>query len=228
MSHRTYARTLGTLLFAAALTACSSSAPSPEGASPAVQSPSGSSVASASAAASPSPEAQFLGKKELASALLSLSEMPAGWSVDTSGGSSTNKTFCDYKQPHQAKVTVSGNFQKGAGVEGSVAAVGLRQYASVDDAADAFDAMEQALKTCHKETYKGSVLNYSAMSVEKLGDRSLGVRIESSGYTVLQQFTLDGPTLINAGTGGMAGVDADTTALLLRKQVERYEAAAAR
>jgi hypothetical protein len=193
-----------------------------------VQSPSGSSVASASAAASPSPEAQFLGKKELASALLSLSEMPAGWSADTSGDSSTNKTFCDYKQPHQAKVTVSGNFQKGAGVEGSVAAVGLRQYASVDDAADAFDAMEQALKTCHKETYKGSVLNYSAMSVEKLGDRSLGVRIESSGYTVLQQFTLDGPTLINAGTGGMAGVDADTTALLLRKQVERYEAAAAR
>ncbi|MGW7613791.1 hypothetical protein ACWGKW_42515 [Streptomyces sp. NPDC054766] len=154
--------------------------------------------------------------------------MPAGWSADTGGGSSTNKTFCDYKQPHQAKVTVSGNFQKGAGLAGSIAAVGLRQYTSVDDAADAFDAMEQALKTCHKETFEGSVLNYSAMSVEKLGDRSLGVRIESGGSTLLQQFTLDGPTLINAGTGGMANVDADTTALLLRKQVERYEAAAAR
>ncbi|MER5398158.1 hypothetical protein [Streptomyces sp. NPDC002599] len=193
-----------------------------------MHSPSGSSAAIASPAASPSPEAQLLRKEELASALLSLSDMPAGWSADTSGDSGTEKTFCDYKQPHQAKVTVSGNFQKGAGVAGSIAAVGLRQYASVDDAADAFDALEQALKTCHKETFEGSVLNYSAMSVEKLGDRSLGVRIESGGYTLLQQFTLDGPTLINVGTGGMASVDADTTALLLRKQVERYEAAAAR
>ncbi|MFF3448298.1 hypothetical protein ACFYXJ_14330 [Streptomyces sp. NPDC002667] len=224
MSHRKHAHTLGTLLFAAALTACGSSSPSPEGAPPATHSPSGSSAA----AASPSPEPQLLRKKELSSALLSLSEMPAGWSADTSDDSSTNKTFCDYKQPHQAKVTVSGNFQKGAGVAGSIAAVGLRQYASVDDAADAFAALEGALKTCHKETYEGAVLNYSAMSVEKLGDRSLGVRIESGGYTLLQQFTLDGPTLINVGTGGMATVDADTTALLLRKQVERYEAAAAR
>ncbi|MFF9658320.1 hypothetical protein [Streptomyces griseoluteus] len=31
------------------------------------------------------------------------------------------------------------------------------------------------------------------MSVDKLGDRSLGVRIDSDGTTLLQQFTLDGP-----------------------------------
>ncbi|MFJ9968876.1 hypothetical protein [Streptomyces avermitilis] len=64
------------------------------------------------------------------------------------------------------------------------------------------------------------------MSVDEVGDRALGVRIETDGVTLLQQFTLDGPVLANVGTGGIANVDADETAQLLRKQVERYEAAA--
>ncbi len=63
------------------------------------------------------------------------------------------------------------------------------------------------------------------MSVDKLGERSLGLRIDSDGSTMLQQFTLDGPVLINVGTGGL-DAEADTATKLLRDQVDRYEAAA--
>ncbi|MFJ8275635.1 hypothetical protein ACIQ8G_36100 [Streptomyces sp. NPDC094154] len=37
---------------------------------------------------------------------------------------------------------------------------------------------------------------------------------------------LDGPALINVGTGGLADAGADTATKLLRDQVDRYEAAA--
>ncbi|GHF28371.1 hypothetical protein GCM10017776_53730 [Streptomyces griseoluteus] len=115
---------------------------------------------------------------------------------------------------------------KGGGLTATVATVGIRQYASASDAAESFTAMEKALETCHQETYQGSVLKYSPMSVDKLGDQSLGVRIDSDGTTLLQQFTLDGPTLINVGTGGLTNAEADTATKLLRDQVDRYEAAA--
>ncbi|MFE1435589.1 hypothetical protein ACFW5G_24680 [Streptomyces griseoaurantiacus] len=183
-----------------------------------------SSTASSPASSSPRPSAALLTKSQLTSALLPLSQMPAGWSTegdDTPG----DKTFCDYRQPHKAQIQVSRSFQKGGGATATVAAVGIRQYASASDAAESFSALEKALETCHQETYQGSVLKYSQMSVDKLGDSSLGVRIESEGSTALQQFTLDGPVLINVGTGGL-NVEADTPTALLRDQVGRYEAAA--
>ncbi|MFC9282021.1 hypothetical protein [Streptomyces collinus] len=151
--------------------------------------------------------------------------MPAGWSTE-GDASSGDKTFCDYRQPHKARIQVSRSFQKGGGLTATVVTVGIRQYASASDAAESFTAMEKALRACHQETYQGSVLKYSPMSVDKLGDRSLGVRIDSDGTTVLQQFTLDGPTLINVGTGGLTNAEADTATKLLRDQVDRYEAAA--
>ncbi|MGW1134975.1 hypothetical protein [Streptomyces griseoluteus] len=76
--------------------------------------------------------------------------------------------------------------QKGGGLTATVAAVGIRQYTSASDAAESFTATEKALETCHGKTYQGSVLKYSPMSVDKLGDRSLGVRIDSDGTTLLQ------------------------------------------
>ena len=204
-----------------ALVACSNTA-TPTAAKPAV---SHNSAAASPASSSPTPQAALLTKAQLVSALLSLSQMPAGWS--TEGGSSTgDKTFCDYRQPHKAQIQVSRTFQKGGGLTATVATVGIRQYASASDAAESFTAMEKALESCHQETYQGSVLKYSPMSVDKLGDRSLGVRIDAEDTTVLQQFALDGPTLINVGTGGLTDAGADTAVKLLRDQVDRYEAVA--
>ncbi|MBG7698550.1 hypothetical protein HCJ76_10790 [Streptomyces sp. MC1] len=218
MLHLKYFGALGAVAISMTLAACGSTA-TPTAAKPAA------SNSSAAASSSPTPQAALLTKAQLTSALLPLSQMPAGWSSegDSSPG---DKTFCDYRQPHKARIQVSRSFQKGGGLTTTVATVGIRQYASASDAAESFTAMEKALETCHQETYQGSVLKYSPMSVDKLGDQSLGVRIDSDGTTLLQQFTLDGPTLINVGTGGLANADADMATKLLRDQVDRYEAAA--
>jgi hypothetical protein len=221
MLHRKHLGALGAAAMSIALAACGSTATS-TAAKPATAN---SSAASGPASSSPTPHAALLTKAQLTSALLPLSQMPAGWSTD-GDSSSGDKTFCDYRQPHKARIEVSRSFQKGGGLTATVAAVGIRQYASAGDAAESFAAMEKALETCHQETYQGSVLKYSPMSVDKLGDRSLGVRIDSDGTTLLQQFTLDGPTLINVGTGGLTNAEADTATKLLRDQVDRYEAAA--
>lgn len=219
--HRKYFGTLGAVAISMTLAACGGTA-TPTAAKPAAPN---SSAAAGAASSSPTPQAALLTKAQLTSALLSLSQMPAGWSAE-GDSSSGDKTFCDYRQPHKARIQVSRSFQKGGGLTATVATVGIRQYASASDAAESFTAMEKALETCHQETYQGSVLKYSPMSVDKLGDQSLGVRIDSDGTTLLQQFTLDGPTLINAGTGGLTNADADTATKLLRDQVDRYEAAA--
>ncbi|MGW5201993.1 hypothetical protein [Streptomyces spiralis] len=220
MLHRKYIGALGAVALSVTLAACGSTA-EPEAAKSAASS---SSTAADPASSSPTPQAALLTKAQLTSALLPLSRMPAGWSAD---GDDTpgDKTFCDYRQPRKAQVQVSRTFQKGGGLTATVAAVGIRQYASASDAAESFTAMEKALETCHQETYQGSVLKYSPMSVDKLGERSLGLRIDSDGSTMLQQFTLDGPVLINVGTGGL-DAEADTATKLLRDQVDRYEAAA--
>ncbi|MFE2511698.1 hypothetical protein [Streptomyces naganishii] len=221
MLHRKYIGALGALAMSMALAACGTSA-TPTAAKPAK---SNSSASTGPASSSPTPQTALLTKSQLTSALLSLSQMPAGWSTE-GDSSSGGKTFCDYRQPHKARIQVSRTFQKGGGLTATVATAGIRQYASAGDAAESFAAMEKALETCHQETYKGSVLKYSPMSVDKLGDQSLGVRIDSDGSTVLQQFTLDGPALINVGTGGLTNAEADTATKLLRDQVDRYEAAA--
>ncbi|MGW2034812.1 hypothetical protein [Streptomyces sp. NPDC001811] len=221
MLHRKYFGALGAAVMSMALAACGNAA-TPTAAKPAT---SNSSAAADPASSSPTPHASLLSKSQLTSALLSLSQMPAGWSAD--GDSSPgDKTFCDYRQPHKARIQVSRSFQKGGGLTATVATVGIRQYASASDAMESFAAMEKALETCHQETYQGSVLKYSPMSVDKLGDQSLGVRIDSDGTTLLQQFTLDGPALINVGTGGLTNADADTATQLLRDQVDRYESEA--
>ncbi|KMS82672.1 hypothetical protein ACZ91_57790 [Streptomyces regensis] len=219
--HRKRFGTLGAVVLSIALTACGSAA-TPSAAKPATPN---SSAAAGPASPSPTPHAALLTKAQLTSALLPLSQMPAGWSSegDSSPG---DKTFCDYRQPHKARIQISRSFQKGGGLTATIATVGIRQYASASDAAESFAAMEKALTTCHQETYQGAVLKYSPMSVDKLGDQSLGVRIDSDGTTLLQQFTLDGPTLINVGTGGLTNAEADTATKLLRDQVDRYEAAA--
>ncbi|MEU6345860.1 hypothetical protein ABZ883_33465 [Streptomyces sp. NPDC046977] len=229
MSHRKHVHVVGTLLFTAALAACSGSAtpPASAGAPPATRSATGSpAAAGAPAAAPPGPGAHFLAKEKLGAALLPLSDMPAGWTGGTGDGLSVNQSFCDYTQPHEAQITVDSTFRKGSGGTAAIATVQVRQYATPSDAAEVLDAMEQALQSCRKQTHNGSVLTYARTGVDKLGERALGVRVEDGGSTTVQQFVLDGPALINAGTRTTSDADADTTALLLRKQVDRYEAAA--
>lgn len=160
-------------------------------------------------------------KDELEHLLLGIDDLPAGWSQDppTAEG---NKYFCDYDPPAEEKFRASRDFTKGGGVSAELARVAIRQFDSVEDAKASWDALVKALKTCKSEVYEGSELTYTPMSAPKVGDESAGVKIETDGATLLQNFVLVGPVMISAGGGGLASADADLAIELAEAQVARY------
>ncbi|MBM0236140.1 hypothetical protein JNW88_01615 [Micromonospora sp. ATA32] len=204
------------------LTGCAES-PRPEPAT------SGAAAPSTAPAPEPSPAGptyKILDKATLTRALLPLTAMPTGYSEDESDSSNTDKTFCNYRQPYVAKVKVSKSYQKGGGLSAQLILVGLRQYASPDQAKASFDKMAKTLETCRKDTSDGHKITYALMNLPEVGERSLGVRIELQGGTALQGFALVGPTLITTGTAGVVSADADVVADLLGKQADKYSSAA--
>jgi hypothetical protein len=173
------------------------------------------------------PVYQILSKDDLTKALLPLNAMPTGYSDDPSQDSTgADKTFCNYKQPYTAKIRVSRSYLKGGGLSAEVIAVTLRQYADTAQAKASFDAMAKTLDTCREDTSDGQKVTYALMNVPVVGDRSLGVRIQTQTATVLQGFALVGPTLISTGTGGLITVNPDLVTDLLAKQAARYTDAA--
>lgn len=188
--------------------------------------------AEATTAASTAPEApayRLLSEKELSGALLGVQDLPAGYSQDPPGteADTAEKTFCDYKQPFDSKVKARQDFTKGGGMSAENLSLGLRQYASTEEAKAAFDALTAAIESCPGETYKGTRLTYAPMSAPKVGDASIGVKINADGTDLLQTFALVGPTLINTGGGGLMNASAEDVNSLLEAQVKAYQAAAA-
>lgn len=191
------------------------------------------SVASATPGVAPStaepvtPSFDLLDEAGLEGALLTVQDMPDGFSQDPPSDQGPDKNFCDYKVPHDTLIRVRRDFTKGSGMSAEVASTGIRQYASDSDAKDSFDALVEAMNTCTGETYQGEKLTYSVTKAPDLGAGSIGIRIESEAATILQNFVLVGPTLVNTGIAGLTGTDFDTGINLLKAQVARYSREAA-
>jgi hypothetical protein len=183
-------------------------------------------VAPTDPTAPPAPTYRLLSEQELAGAVLGIEDLPPGYSQDPPSDDSTNKTFCDYTPPFEEQIKVRQDFTKGGGISAEVLSVGLRQYASPEEASASFDALMNALAYCPGETYEGTELTYAAMSAPKVGDASVGVRISADGTDLLQTFALVGPTLVNTGGGGLMNASADDVNTLLEAQVNAYKAAA--
>lgn len=174
----------------------------------------------------PAPTYRLLTEEELTATLLGVEDMPAGYSQDPPGDPGARKTFCDYTPPFIEQVKVSRDFTKGGGLSAEVVSLGLRQYASPEEARAAFDAMATALASCPGESYGGSEFTYSPMSTPEVGDASLGLKVNIDGTDVLQTFALVGPTMVNTGGGGLMNANADEVFSLLEAQINSYEAAA--
>jgi hypothetical protein len=173
------------------------------------------------------PEYALLSEDDLEAALLTIQDMPVGYSQDPeSESSTTTKTFCDYKPPFTEKTSVSRDFTKGGGMSTEFLAIGLRQYQNADQARAAFNALTKALDSCKSETFEGTTLEYALMSAPKVGDDTVGIRISADSTTILQNFALVGPTLVNTGGGGLMQANADEIANLLEAQVKAYQTAA--
>ena len=169
---------------------------------------------------------RVLSSAQLNGALLGVADMPPGYAKATSPNTSGDHTFCNYKVPVTQKAHAKVTYTKGGGLAVTVAEVSLKEYASPKQAQAAFTVLSSALETCHGETYAGSKLAYDPMSVVKVGDKTLGVRITSGGMTILDQFALDGPVVVSAGNGGMMSVDANEVTTLIKAQVDKYDQAA--
>jgi hypothetical protein len=183
------------------------------------------------ASASPTPEEtgpayQVLDKPDLQAALLGIQDLPAGYSQDPPS-EPTNKTFCDYKMPVEENALVRQDFTKGGGMSAELASVSLRQFDSPEDASKAFDALTNALETCHGDDIDGTHADYTPMSAPKVGDASVGVRIEADNFTLMQNFVLVGPTIVTTGGGGLMNANADQVTQLVEAQVKAYQDAAA-
>lgn len=183
---------------------------------------------SAGTSGSPSqtPRYMALSKRGLDQALLSIQDLPPGYSQDRATPADPDKTFCDYNPPYTEKTYVRRDFTKGGGLSSELLSVGLRQYANARQAEAAFSALESALKTCTGETIQGSKATYSPVSVAKVGQRTVGVKVDLDNATVLQNFALVGPTLVSTGGGGLMNANADEISELLVAQVKTYSAAA--
>lgn len=170
---------------------------------------------------------RLLSEKELSAALLSLQDVPPGYSQDPPSEPDPSKTFCDYVPPFQEKIRVKREFTKGGGLSAEFLGVGFRQYADAGQAKATFEALSNALASCTGETYDGRRVSYAPMSAPKLGAGSVGVKITSDdGPDLLQFFALLGPVLVNTGGGGMMNTNAEEVISLFKAQVGKYEAAA--
>ena len=176
----------------------------------------------------PEPEYDVLPRGDLEAALLTIQDMPVGYSQDPPTEAGT-KTFCDYRTPFADKATyVDRDFTKGGGMSSELLRVSLRQYESADQSRTAFDALTTALSTCQGEVYEGTKMEYAAMSAPKVGEESIGVRITADGTALLQNFALVGPTIVGTGGGGLMQANADEIASLVEAQVETYQSSAAK
>lgn len=218
MNRFTTALSIAALAFVAACGADTTEAP--EAKAPATA------TTSATPTAEPPPEFRSLSKKELKAALLTVSDMPVGFSQDPPEDNSGARTFCAYEVPFEEKVYVSRDFSKGGGMSGELVRLGLRQYKNADQAKAAFDALTKTLDTCTTETVDGVKFDYSLMAAPKVGDGAVGVKIAADGMTLVQNFALVGPVMVNTGGGGLVQTDADEVASLFEQQVKAYEDAA--
>ena len=173
----------------------------------------------------PAPTFQRLNVAELKKALLTVQDMPPGYSQDPPSEDTSSAEFCG-SAPAKAPLRASNDFTKGGGFSTEIGSVGLAQYPSEQLASRNFTQLAQGLKTCHGETYEGDRVKYSIMSTPKLDYPTLGIRIDADTYTVLLNIAQVGPTVVTAGTGGVTNADANLAAEMFNKQVSNDEDAA--
>lgn len=183
---------------------------------------------STSATASPDPEpVTLLDEAAAREALPTIEDLPTGFSLDPEESEPSDKTFCDYTEPSQPQVDVSEDFLRGSGFAGEFASARIRQYASVDEARAAYEALADTLQTCTDDEIDGSPVTFSLVNAEDLGEESLAVRITADGAEGFQYYSLVGAAVIRGVTGGVTVVDQTVAPQIASTTVDRYSRAIA-
>jgi hypothetical protein len=166
-----------------------------------------------------------LSEQQLEDLLLTVDDMPAGYSQDPPDNGGATATYCG-TAPEHAPIRPDHGFTKGSGFSTEVASIQLSQYLSADDAARNLEVLRSALRSCKSEVYQGERVHYSQVSTPRLRYPTLGIRVVSDRYTALIDVAQVGPTIVVAGIAGITKADASLASSMLTTQVSRYEDAA--
>lgn len=232
--------TLPILALLITLVACSGGGPkradtiSAPTATPAVTASPGSSLAATPAstpAPSPTTAAQARSAADLQRVLLTLDDMPTGFTIDTpSSGTGSQPCGKSTELRARAAQTVEADFTKGG--LGPFISETLGTYKS-GEAKDAFDGARKLFEDCRTWTEPdkdGKTTEYkiAPLSFPKLGDQTYAIRMDIKGGGFVGQadlvFVRRGDTILLIGNGigglGLATVDSTLTEQMARKADE--------
>lgn len=141
--------------------------------------PSKASVEGASKVPS-APTYRQLTSDKMVNALLTLDDVPAGYTADKPDRTDSNVTFCHYKQPNKENGYAAITFEKSTGLIGHT----IRQYDTAADASLQQEALAKAVEAGCSMTDDDKKLTVARMSAPKLGDRSVGVTLSGQGAVI--------------------------------------------
>lgn len=167
----------------------------------------------------------------LAAAMLTLEDLPAGWTASPPDADDTTDEFCEGEDPFteiQADEEVEASFQQSD--VGPFIASFAEQHGSDDEAQEALDLFVDAVNSCGEftnveEDGTETIYRFSPLSFPQLGDDTFAARL--SGTTAFGPITADfvfardGDRvggIVNAALGAM---DSSLTEPLMRKVMER-------
>lgn len=205
-----------------ALTACASGSAPEVSTSPTQRS---ASTPAGPVAAAPSEQLKTLSQKELAKALVTLDDLPPGYSKRPDGDAK-GKVPCDTKIPQERTARATVSFAKGSGFSSETAAVAISQYADPADAKASMTAFMKAVDNCPTERLKGEKITWARMSAPHVGDEAKGVRLEAKTFTLLEYYTRKGRTIIGVSVGGVTSTNSALLEKLLTTQLDLYMEAA--
>jgi len=167
-------------------------------------------------------------KEEVASKLLTLSDMPTGWTTSGSSSDSSNtSTLCGSSNDSGiSQVKADADFKKGE--LGPYATEILAAFKSGD--AEAWMKQFKAKFTCSEDTEISdgtpTTFHYSALSFPNLGDETFAIRMTTDAG-ILGEADVDvvyvrvGNDVLSVLNIGIRSVDSDLTQTLTQKAVDR-------
>lgn len=165
------------------------------------------------------PTYRQLSSDQLVSALLTLDDVPPGYTADKHDRTDSNVTFCHYKQPNKENGYAAITFEKSTGLIGHT----IRQYDSVADATAQQDALTKAVDAGCSMTDNGKKLTVARMSAPKLGDRSVGVALTGQGAVIKEVFVQVGPVVLAVADVGVGDADAAQMTRVAKKAIAKYK-----
>lgn len=168
------------------------------------------------------PTYRQLTSDKIVNALLTLDDVPAGYTADKPERTDSNVTFCNYKQPNKENGYAAITFEKSTGLIGHT----IRQYDSVADATAQQEALAKAVEAGCSMTDNGKKLTVARMSVPKLGDRSVGVTLSGQGAVIDEVFVQVGPVVLAVADAGAGDADVAQMTSVAKTAIAKYKGVA--